>query len=173
MAFLGMFTKYQFITWEHKKCYWTSWYYRGYKKSITEQIQIARRKLGQQVPWKREAWRRCIFQRESGITEPIKYWWQGKLLKSLHVARSWPVQQLGYIVTSITKEKHWAQTFSMSIQMLVNLKVKFFLPKAFHHVRLIIHLLGPFTWSYVLGVLCAWGKRSSKQCHVHSHKGCS
>ena len=45
MAFLGMFTKYQFITWEHKKCYWTSWYYRGYKKSITEQIQIARRKL--------------------------------------------------------------------------------------------------------------------------------
>ena len=40
-----MFTKYQFITWEHKKCYWTSWYYQGYKKSITEQIQIARRKL--------------------------------------------------------------------------------------------------------------------------------
>ena len=103
---------------------------------------------------------------EMHLSERIRNYWTHQILVTRKITKEFT---RGSKLASTTVGLHCHQyyrrkTLRTNIQnvhtMLINLKVNFCPPESIPSCMacLIIHLLEPFTWSYVHGVLCTWGE---------------
>jgi len=161
MAFLGMFTKYQFITWEHKKCYWTSWYYRGYKKKYywtNSDCQAQARPASTMEE-------RSLT--EMHLSERIRNYWTHQILVTRKITKEFTRG------SKLARRKNIEHKHSECPYNVHQSESKFLSSRK----HSIMHGLSYYTLVGAIHMkLCTWSvvhmrRRSSKRCHVH--RGCS